>query len=168
MSMRRHCWTKDNLSIEIIENKLQVFENLDVVFRIPNHKVSLLISGGSFIKIQDVQGNGYYSGLQGKGIGTLLFNTALQVLKYKYSEDIEVMGQMSPVDDPKEPNLAEECRQRRACFWETFGFEIVTGKQHGWEWIKAKLKELNPKMSGLVLNKYSRFVNINEFKIKND
>lgn len=168
MSMRRHCWTKDDLSIEIIEDELQIFENLDVIFRIPNHKVSLLIRGGSSIKIQDIQGNGYYSGLQGKGIGTLLFNTALQILKYKYSEDIKVMGQMSPVGDPEEPNLAEECRQHRAGFWKSFGFEIVAGEQHGWELIKAKLKELNPKMNGLVLNKYSRFVNINEFKIKND
>jgi len=117
------------------------------------------------IYIEDVQGNGYYSGLQGKGIGTLLFNTALQVFNSKYNQDTEVYGELSTIDDPEELGEAKRCEIIRENFWRSFGFCIINGGRLG-KIITAKLGNLRIKNSNeLIEDVFPRFIEIEKFNI---
>jgi hypothetical protein len=90
--------------------------------------------------IDDIQGNGYYSGLQGKGIGTLLVNVMITILKEAGCDETEVSGDLTQVGDPDEPNLAAKCKEGRERFWQSFGFGITPISRC--DQIRAKVKDL--------------------------
>lgn len=85
----------------------------------------------AMVVIEDLQGNGYGSGFQRMGYGTLAFNLALQILKAKCPDTTKVDGMLSGVGDPE--NLAGELMEGRRAFWKTFGFGFH--KKPRGEWI---------------------------------
>ena len=97
-------------------------------------------------------GNGFYSGFQCKGVGTLLVNTAIIYLQSILPSTATIRGKMSYVDDPKEPAQKQKCKMIRYCFWQSFGFEILPGERGLQEFV-AKLGDIKPKSSGFVFGK---------------
>lgn len=147
----------DDLSLEIKDRN----PYLDIVVNIERYRnVRLLLQYYNFsapcVHIDDIIGNGHYSGYHCKGIGTLLVNTGIQYLFRIMPSNAEVTGRMSYVDDPQDTKKLEYCCQIRANFWKSFGFQIHPGEL-GREGIYAILANLKPKRYGLVLGKYPRF-----------
>lgn len=93
------------------------------------------------IWIEDIQGNGYYSGLHGKGIGKLMVNTLLQVVKNKHAAALDVKGMLSTVGDPDDSPLKEQIAEHREKFWQSFGFCVSDGARNA-RYISAKLADL--------------------------
>lgn len=153
-------WKAPDLKVTIVDHP----PFLDVIAEHKQHKVKLLLKyGDRYTHFEDILGNNYESGIQGKGFGTLLVNVAIQALREKLPTDAEVTGQMSDVGDPQEPTLLEICRSRRAKFWESFGFRILPG-EWGFQKIRAKLSDLKEKRDGLVMGNHPRFLPLTEFR----
>lgn len=113
--------------------------------------------------IEDVQGNGYKTGIQAQGIGTLLFNTALQLFKRDYPSEMLVYGELSEIGDPTDPVLAKECKDRRESYWSSFGFTIGSGGYTGTT-ITAVLGELKPKTQDVRIHgQFPRYVALERF-----
>lgn len=118
------------------------------------HLSAGFISDELFV-IGDIQGNGYFScGLKGKGIGTLLVNVMLSILKKAGCGETEVKGDLTHAGDPDEPTLAQKCKEDRERFWQSFGFSIVPIPRC--DQIRAKVKDLRvvskPAVFGVVPN----------------
>lgn len=81
--------------------------------------------GSDAIKIYDLLGNGQGSGLQGKGIGSLLVNVAIAFLQANYPGHLRVTGLVSDNSDRSADTSTERNAKRRRTFWRSFGFDIV-------------------------------------------
>lgn len=114
------------------------------------------------ILIEDIQGNDYFTPFHRQGIGTLLINTAIQYLRTRLPETAHVTGQISDVGDPEDPELRELCRQVRAGFWHSFGFELCPG-EWGFHPIAARLSQLRLKSGGSPLG-FRRLIPLTEFE----
>jgi hypothetical protein len=130
-----------------------------------SHRVSLAISieFGS-AKILDLTGNGYGESTNNKGIGTLLFNLAIQFMKcifYDRIETVVVSGTTCPLFGPDSP-LYERDVQNRAKFWSSFNLTLDDPK-NGRSSMKALLKDLCLKDRGMCLGKINTLLSINGF-----
>lgn len=85
------------------------------------------------ILIEDLDGNGYNSGLKGLGTGTLIMNTATQLFRAAHPLDTLVEGRLSEEDpqDPKDPEIAAQCRADRERFWAGYGLRKTTNSVYG-------------------------------------
>ncbi|MDP2716650.1 hypothetical protein [Rheinheimera sp.] len=152
-------WAKDGLTVLINDHSPYI----DVIAKYNYREFKLLLEySHDSAFIEDIQGNNYDSGLQGKGIGSLLVNTAIQVLRKKLPIDSLISGQMSDVGDPIESVLLKRCQQHRSAFWASFGFNIQPGMA-GHEKIRALLSDLKVKENGLTLDKFPRFIPLSDF-----
>jgi len=129
-------------------------------------KVRLLAAFEPFrprLCIEDVQGNGYSSGIQAQGIGTLLFNTALQLLLQRYPPEMLVYGELSDVGDSRDPSPAKECKDRRERFWRSFGFDVGSGGYTGTTITSAlcalRLKTQDVRIHG----RFPRYIELDRF-----
>ena len=139
---------------------------LDITAKFNSREVKLLLEYSSKTAFfEDIQGNNFDSGLHGKGVGSLLVNIALQVIKNKLPAESLIDGEMSDVGDPRESNLLNNCQIHRAKFWESFGFKVISGKR-GAEKITARLSELSVKEYGLVLDKFPRYIPLEQFIVQ--
>lgn len=169
--MESLCYTKNGctLSVEISESGNI---NYDAAFLCPAveteqhlQRVCILAAfepQNRRIFMEDLRGNGHGSGLQGQGIGTLLFNTVLQLFQSKYPTDTLVYGELSTNRDPKEPSLARICAERREGYWSSFGFRVEEDPRQE-RFILATLGELALKRHGKdIQGLFPRFVDLSE------
>ncbi|MGQ8365899.1 hypothetical protein [Ningiella ruwaisensis] len=152
-------WSKDELRVRIYDHA----PFLDVEARVPDGYVKMMLKyTPSYVFIEDIQGNGFDSKLQGKGTGSLLVNTAVQYLRAKLSADIEVSGEMSDANDPREPDLLKHCQTNRIKFWASFGFTIIPSAV-GRDRLIAKLSDLKVKKDGTVLGSHPKYIPLSSF-----
>jgi hypothetical protein len=80
-----------------------------------NRKVRLLTNYQHFlprrIYMVDLQGNGFFSGINKSGYGSLGINSALQFYKARYPETTKIWGELSDAGDPEEQR--ERAAQRK-------------------------------------------------------
>jgi hypothetical protein len=155
-------WNDSGLFISINDHS----PYLDITAKFNSREVKLLLEYSSKSAFfEDIQGNNFDSGIHGKGVGSLLVNLALQVIKGKLPAESVVEGEMSDVGDPRESEILNNCQTHRAKFWESFGFKVMPGKQ-GAENIAARLSELNVKEYGLAWGKFPRYIPLNNFIVQ--
>jgi len=173
LSVRQLAYSENGYVLTIDESK-GLNHNYDVILsgriqgsRMLQPKVKLLAAFEAHrprLYIEDLQGNGYSSGTQGQGIGTLLFNTALLIFQRDYPPEMAVYGELSDVGDPTDPALAQECRERREGFWSSFGFTVVPGGRLGTT-ITALLGNLRPKTQDVRIHeRFPRYVELERFR----
>ena len=169
------CYEQDGFKLEIEESEkydgtINITVNLSGPFigvRNNNKKVTLFAAyepARKRIWIEDIQGNGYYSGIYGKGTGKLLVNTLLQIAVNKYSSDLDVKGMLSEVGDPVESPLKEQTAAHREKFWESFGFKVIDGPRDQ-RHICSKLGDLRCNRSEtLIEGVFPNFVELIRFR----
>lgn len=140
---------------------------LDVKVYCIHKEVKLLAKYDTFSKsvvFEDIQGNGYFSGFQGKGLGTLLVNAALQYLQGKLPPESTVSGVMSGAEDPENPDQLELCRHLRLNFWRSFGFIPQPGTW-GRQLISASLGSLSVKKSTEITKEFPVYIPLDDFEV---
>lgn len=146
--------------------------HLDTDYPNAKPRVTLLLDlYAGRVRVTDLRSNGFQSGLQNGGYGTLAVNIALQSLRRYYCLDPGVpdsthnptlSGSVSSTGDPDEEPHRSECWQRRNHFWSRFGFKLNdpsvsdTGMQ-------ASLADLHEIVSGTTANGTPRWVSIELF-----
>lgn len=172
--VNRICYTESGIRLSVEEAK-GANRNFDFVLTgqvlergNPVSRVKLLAAYEEHrrrIYIEDLTGNGYGTGLQAQGIGTLLFNTALLIFKREFPLDMLVYGELSDIGDPKEHGLALECRLRREKFWSSFGFELHPGPPSVGTTMSAQLGDLHTRCRGeRIFDRFPRYVELSRFK----
>lgn len=157
-------WSNSELLIQICDRAPYI----DIEARLENRYLKMLLEySADSVFIEDLQGNGHSSGLQGQGTGSLLVNIAIQYLRTFLPPETLVHGKMSDAGDPKESLILEECRKRRSQFWQSFGLQIIQGKA-GNEVVSARLTDLKEKRRGLVMGKYPKFILLENFVEKSE
>jgi hypothetical protein len=154
-------WNGEGIEVHIIDHP----PFLDIKVQYEEREFKLLVKYGveiPYIHFEDILGNGFGSGYQCSGVGSLMVNTALLYFTQMLPADTEVTGQMSDVGDPSDPEELNKCRQIRHDFWRSFGFNVLSG-EWGFQRIESILGSLSPKSSGLVFDKYPRLIPIEEF-----
>lgn len=114
------------------------------------------------IMFEDIVGNGHNSEYNNIGAGTLLVNTAINVLKGAYHGDTPVNGTVSDVGDPDDKEGAVQSEARRRHFWSkfNFGFEGAGGEPLR---INARLDELKAVDGPAVLGTIPRVLQRDDF-----
>lgn len=145
----------------------------------PNTKPRLTLLLDLFadwVRVTDLFNNGFHSGIQNGGYGTLAVNLALQALHLYYCRDPadpdstdnpKLYGSISSTGDPDDEPLRSECWQRRNHFWSRFGFKLddPTVPDTG---MRASLAELREIVSGTTANGTPRWVSIKLFWPRHD
>ncbi|MFA0809310.1 hypothetical protein [Microbulbifer epialgicus] len=137
------------------------------------HEVSLFLKiyeHEKSVKVVDLVGNGYGSGLQEGGYGALIFNLGLQAIysffEVKYGSDeatsIRVHGYLSSVGDPINEPEKSQCKERRKGFWSGFGFELKELSKSTIQ-MTACLKELKLRRGTPTINGTPRVINLDNF-----
>lgn len=116
------------------------------------------------VVFEDIQGNGYFSGFQGKGLGTLLVNVALQYLQRELPPDSIVSGEMPGAEGPENPDQLELCRHLRLNFWRSFGFAPQPGRW-GCQLISASLGNLSIKKSTANAKELPVYIPLDDFEV---
>lgn len=122
------------------------------------------------IYVNDLTGNGYASGLQGAGYGTLAFNVGVQVLHDYFgvvlgdaaARQITIRGKISAVGDPTETEKRKICRDRRAAFWQKKGFNIREPESF-FTSMSATLADMKLKTEGYTSNGTPVWVDLGAF-----
>lgn len=130
---------------------------------------------GNRVSVTDLVGNGYQSGFQSDGYGTLIFNIGIQALYAFFgvkpsdqeAKEIRVTGKVSSVGDPGDEPERSKCGNRRNSFWASFGFLIKEPNNFDTT-MKARLSDLHLKVGGLTTNGTPRTVTLEEFWLKGE
>ena len=129
------------------------------------HRVSLAISiEFDTAKILDLTGNGYGESTNNKGIGTLLFNLAIQFMKcifYDRLETVVLSGTTCPMYGPDSP-LYEQDVENRAKFWSSFNLKLDNPKNDRAQ-MKSLMKDICLKDRGMCMGKIDTLLSINDF-----
>jgi hypothetical protein len=178
--------TADNITPETLdEGIVWINGNLKVSARIsdsgtsyvqihPDHPnthpvIQLTLNIGTRIEVLDLNGNGYFSGLQGRGYGRLALNIAIELLTLICPPDIVVTGHISDQSDPDDRKAKAECFIRRQCFWTDAGFTLKEPHSPT-TYMSAKLSELNIRPEAARPNSglLKRTLDLDEFWLESD
>jgi len=123
---------------------LKIYPDLQNILEIIEFNV--LIDDGMSIYFDNMIGNGFGSGYQNQGYGTLLVSIVIDSLKLIHSKasykNTVIRGELAPIEHPEgDDETALECHLRRVHFWEKFGFEIPNPIAYRSP-IRAKLADL--------------------------
>lgn len=114
------------------------------------------------ILFSDLTGNGHASEYNNIGAGTLLVNTAINVLKGAYNAETPVYGDVSNAGDPQDADNALQCRARRRHFWSKFNFGFNGGPEDPHR-IEARLGELSAVNGPAILGAIPRILQPSDF-----
>ncbi|WMS89283.1 hypothetical protein [Pleionea litopenaei] len=164
---------RTKITIEVCGNNIDIHLYPDYPSEKNRVSLDLCIVYGNRVWVRDLLGNGFSSGIQNKGYGTLLFNIGIQVI-YTYfgiaqgnpeANNILVSGKTSSVGDPGNEPAKSECRDRRNGFWSNFGFKLKEPDGF-FTPMKAKLSELHARLDGKTENGTLYGLDLEQFWLK--
>jgi len=178
---------KDKVHLEWVNGKTKItisFSEQMLFIRLycnyPSNKViELSISKcilDEYFRIINLVGNGFNSGVQCQGFGKLIFNIAIQAMRYHLEEikglppasmSIRVTGETSSYNDPEDEPDKTNCWKRRNAFWQSFGFVFDDPKSPR-SHFRCELDKLNYNNRGVTGNGTPTFIDIHEFQVKDD
>lgn len=129
------------------------------------NRVSLFINiGCDSAQIVDLTGNGFGYPTNNKGIGTLLFNLAIQFMKCLFRErlnSIKIFGTTCPFLGSDLPFYDNDIKHR-ANFWSSFNL-ILEDPTNGRSPMEALLKDVCLKNRGMCMGKIDTMLSIHDF-----
>lgn len=116
------------------------------------------------IYIEDVVGNGYDSGIQGIGTGTLLVNTAIQMFRGHHPPGMAVEGHLSSQGDPDDAKTATHCHTNRVRFWAGYGLHDAGRTLYG-ALLKGTLQDMEARrVDRTILGRIPVMIRLDEFR----
>jgi hypothetical protein len=155
---------------EWIKRYLDIHLDTDYPKKKPHMMLMLDLHVG-WVRVTDLQNNGFGSSIQNCGYGTLAVNTAIQALRLLHRQDQQnpdgtdnptLYGSVSSTGDPDNEPHRSECWQRRNHFWSRFGFKLhdPSVPDTGME---ARLTDIKELRTCTTANGSPRWVDIGQF-----